>query len=395
MPAALTVRDLMQPDPIAVPPDAPIADVMRVMNERRIGAVLVTRDGGLVGIFTERDLLKRVTLAVPGWRDYPVSDWMTPDPHVVSPELGWDDAVGRMTKLRVRHLPVLRNGELVGLITSRGLMARRTEFLDAEVAAQTKALRQANEQLLARDSEAVHNLRAAGRLQTRMLLPRSAPPCPGLDWAVHYAPLDHLGGDYYDYATPTPDHVGFLIADASGHSLPAAIVAVMTHIAYRETANDSVNPGAVLTSMNARLQGLTDERFVTAFCGVLHVPTRTLSFAAAGHPYPFLARGGKVTPLSNNGFLLGIIPDEVYGEKRVTLEPGDRVCFYTDGLSEARNEIGEMYGTDRLTECLSTHGSLATKDMLKEVLSSQKTFCGGTKLTDDLTVAVLAVGTDL
>ena len=104
--------------------------------------------------------------------------------------------------------------------------------------------------------------------------------------------------------------------------------------------------------MNVQLQGLADERFVTAFYGVLNRRTRVLTYANAGHPYPLrrIARTGAVQPLAAQGFMLGIVPEEQYREKSVQLEPGDRLCFYTDGLVEARNGMGEGYGTDRLEQ---------------------------------------------
>ena len=100
MPAAeLTVRQMMMPDPVVLRPDSRIQDALRVMNERRIGSVLVCDGEKLVGIFTERDLLKRVVTAIPGWRDYLLSDWMSSNPHVIGPDVGWNDAVGAMQKL--------------------------------------------------------------------------------------------------------------------------------------------------------------------------------------------------------------------------------------------------------------------------------------------------------
>jgi serine phosphatase RsbU (regulator of sigma subunit) len=389
----LTARHVMQPDPVIVPPDCPVAEAMRVMNRQRIGAVLVADGGRLAGIFTERDLLGRVATALPGWREYPVSHWMTPDPYTVGPDVGWEEAAGMMHRLRVRHLPVVMDGRVMGVISTRALIARRAEYLDQQVLDKTRELRSANDQLLARDTEMMFNLRAAGRLQTKLLLPHAPPAWPGMDWAVHYAPLVHLGGDYYDFAALGPDHIGFLIADASGHSIAAAMVAVMVRIAFGEVAGTTTRPGDVLTAINARLSGLTDERFVTAFYGVLDRETRTLRYASAGHPHPLLVRPGReeVRPLTAQGFLLGVLPDEVYREREVRREPGDRVVFFTDGLIEARNEIGELYGTERLTACLRAHGREPAGELLTHLRECQRGFSGSQALTDDLTAVVMAV----
>lgn len=389
----LTVREVMEPAPVGVPPTASLGSVLALMNARRVGSVLVVRpdDGRLAGIFTERDLLRRVADAPAGWQALPVSEWMTTDPYVIGPGVSWEDAVGRMDKLRVRHLPVLENGAVVGLVSTRRLMTARAERLRAEVDRRTAELRQAIDELLARDQELTHSLRAAGRLQAKVLLPAAPPDWPEVRLAAHFAPLSHLGGDYYDFATPGPDRLGVLIADASGHSIPAALVAIMARFAFVEEADFTDRPGEVLGAMNQRLLELAEERFVTACYAVLDRQARTLTYATAGHPPPLHYRWatGEVAPLEARGFMLGIVPEERFAERAVPLAPGDRVVFYTDGLVEARNEIGELFGTDRLAAALAEHGRRPAADLLQALLGSQRAFSGTARPSDDLTALVL------
>jgi serine phosphatase RsbU (regulator of sigma subunit)/CBS domain-containing protein len=390
----LTVREVMQPDAVTVSPECPLGEALDLMNGRRIGAVLVVRpDGTPAGIFTERDLLRRVSTSGPGWRGLPVSEWMTPDPHTIGPEVGWDEAVGMMDRLRVRHLPVVAGGRVVGILSTRLLMRRRTEHLDRLVADRTGELKRANDELLARDAEQMYNLRAAGRFQTRLLLPNAPPAWPELRWGMHYAPLDHLGGDYYDFAQPDPDHLGFLIADASGHSIAAAMVAILSRTAFTEVSRRTASPGQVLGEMNRRLQDLADERFVTAFYGVLDRRTRVLTYANAGHPHPLRrSASGEIQPLAASGFMLGVMPDEQYRERTVELLPGDRLCFYTDGLVEARNEIGETFGVDRLTGCVREHGAETAEELAGAIIACQRAFRGAQLLSDDVTLVVADLG---
>jgi len=376
----------MQPNPVIVQPDSTIGELLLMMNHQRIGSVLVCRGRRLIGIFTERDLLRRVSDAVLGWRNYAVTEWMTPQPHTIAPDTGWEDAVQEMTTFGIRHLPVVERGEVVGMLSTRMLMARRAEYLDAAVEGRTNDLRAVNEELLARDSEMNHNMRTAGRLQKK-LLPPQPPNVPELRWAIHYAPLDDLGGDYYGYADPDANHLGMFIADASGHSIPAALVAIMTRYAFADVARTTIHPGEMLTKLNRRLCDITEERFVSAFYGVLDKRTGVLKYANAGHPYPLHRHGstGEVKPLNAQGFLLGIIPEEVYQEREVRLEPEDSLLFYTDGLIEARNEIGEQFGTERLTECLLHRRSSPEADV-EEIIAQQRNFSGKEPLCDDLTI---------
>ena len=287
--------------------------------------------------------------ADPGWARPTGFRLDDPEPYSIAPDVGWEETVVLMGQLRVRHLPVVDGRRVIGIVSTRLLMSQRAEYLNRLVEVRTRELKGAIDEVMARDSELRYNLRAAGRLQTRLLLPSAPPDWPELRWGIHYAPLDHLGGDYYDVARPDPDHLGFLIADASGHSIAAAMVAIMSRTAFTEVSDSTTSPGAVLAAMNARLQGLADDRFVTAFYGVLNRHTRVLTFSNAGHPYPVrhVARTGAVESLAAQGFMLGIVPEEQYRERWVQLEPGDRLCFYTDGLVEARNGMGEGYGTDR------------------------------------------------
>jgi serine phosphatase RsbU (regulator of sigma subunit) len=364
---------------------------MEQMNRLRIGAVIVVDENQeLRGIFTERDLLRRVADAEAEWRNMPVSAWMTPKPFTIAPDVTWEDAVGLMGRHRVRHLPVVEGNRVIGIVSTRMLMGQRAEFLNRLVDERTRELKQAIDEVMARDAELRYNLRAAGRLQTRLLLPHEPPIWRELQWGVHYAPLDHLGGDYYDHSLPDTDHLGLLIADASGHSIPAMMVAIMARTAFTEVASSTISPGEVLSAMNARLQGLADERFVTAFYGVLNRRTRVLTYSNAGHPYPlrFVPRTGEVQSLSAQGFMLGIIPDEQYRERSVQLEPGDRLCFYTDGLIEARNGMGEGYGFDRLQRSLAAHGHLNAGPLTDKLLADQLAFRGDQALSDDMTLVV-------
>src|SRR5262249_31568076 len=157
-------------------------------------------------------------------------------PYTIDSGADWENALMSLERLRVRHLPVVDDGHVVGIVSARQLIARRAEYLKSSVDARTHELRQANDQLLARDAEVRHYMKAAAKLQHKVILPQAPPAWPELSMGVHYAPLDPLGGDYYDFAQPDDDHLGMLIADASGHGLPAAFVAIMARFAFVEVA---------------------------------------------------------------------------------------------------------------------------------------------------------------
>jgi phosphoserine phosphatase RsbU/P len=393
-PADLTVRRLMTTDPVRVEPDQPVQEALELMNTHRVGALLVAEPGGrLVGIFTERDFLRRAAAAADGWRTSAVRDWMSPQPYTIHPDAGWEEAVSSLERLRVRHLPVVEDGKLVGIITTRQLMAQRANHLNEVVSARTRELRQSNDALLARDAEVTHYMKAAARLQKRLVLPQSPPEWPEVAWGVHYAPLDPLGGDLYGFARPDDDHLGVFIADASGHGVPAAMVAILARLAFSEAAKSTPRPGEVLAAMNRRLQDMADERFVTGFYGVLDRRTRRFTYANAGHPFPvrYSARAGKCQDLSARGFMLGVMPDEMYAERAVELDSGDRLCLVTDGVADCRDERGATFGHERVGELLLAHARQTAAEITAALVDELARFRGTARTVDDMTIVVAEV----
>jgi sigma-B regulation protein RsbU (phosphoserine phosphatase) len=390
--AALHVRQVMSPDPVIVPPTEPLQEVIRRMADLRIGAVLVGDRGQLIGIFTERDLLRIAPDAPHGWRQSPVADWMTRDPHTVAPDVGWEDAAALLDRLHVRHLPVVENGKAIGILSSRLLMGHRAGHLNRAVEERTKELQRLTAELIQRERQTERSLKVAGQLMNRLLLPSAPPVGPDLAWAVHFRPLGPLGGDYYDFAQPDGRHLGVLIADASGHSLPAAMVAIMARIAFAEVGQDAIAPATVLRIMNQRLQELTEERFVSAFYGAYDRVTRRFTYAGAGHPPPlhYDARTGVVQSLRSPGLLLGIEPDVVYEEQSIDLRPGDRLCLFTDGITEGRGAGGDLFGLARLNAAMAVPGGHADA-VLRRLLSTLSEFRGNVPATDDETLLVAEV----
>jgi sigma-B regulation protein RsbU (phosphoserine phosphatase) len=236
-------------------------------------------------------------------------------------------------------------------------------------------------------------MKSAARLQERLVLPQAPPDWPEVAWGIHYAPLDPLGGDLYGFARPDEDHLGVLIADASGHGIPAAMVAIMTRLAFVEASRTNPRPGEVLAAMNERLMDLADERFVTAFYAVLDRKTRRLTYANAGHPFPirYSAKEKTAAELPARGFLLGVMPGEVYTERVVDLEPGDRLVFFTDGVADYRDELGETFGHDRVRDLLPRLAAGTASEIIDAYVRELNAFRGTAKPQDDATLVVAEI----
>lgn len=227
----------------------------------------------------------------------------------------------------------------------------------------------------------------------RSLLPKELPKIPGFDLAAHYQTSQWAGGDYYDFFPLPEGRWGILIADVSGHGTPAAVMMAITHSIAHAYPGAPDPPGKVLGFVNDRLTGhytLDNESFVTAFYGIYDSKTRELTYASAGHNPPRLKRcvDGSVISLDGVGGLpLGILATGPYDEKTVQFVPGDQVVFYTDGITEANDPEGRMFGLDRLDEVLE-NCYLDAAGLANEVLVALGRFTAGQPAADDRTLLI-------
>jgi sigma-B regulation protein RsbU (phosphoserine phosphatase) len=197
-----------------------------------------------------------------------------------------------------------------------------------------------------------HELKVVSQLQ-RNLLPERLPDIDGLKLAVHYETSRYAGGDYYDIVALPSGRWGFLVADAEGHSAPAAVMMAMTCALFRSCSNGDEKAGRMLSYINENLCKVNKESFVTAIYGDYDPRSRTFRISRAGHPLPILYRFSerRAMEVSCPGvFGMGLEPFPPVPVTEVALDPGDRLLLYTDGVSELFNEEGAPYGEKRLLQ---------------------------------------------
>jgi phosphoserine phosphatase RsbU/P len=229
------------------------------------------------------------------------------------------------------------------------------------------------------------------------LLPTQLPQIPTLDLAVHYQTSKRAGGDYYDFFPLGDGRWGILMADVSGHGTPAAVIMAVTH-SIAHTLHDKPQPPSRLLAfvnhhLTERYTG-SNGTFVTAFYGIYDCPTRTLTYASAGHCPPRICRSGNgmLESMDQSRQLpLGIECGLTYTDCVEQLMPGDSLFIYTDGITEARCPQGEFYGLERLDEVLLQRKNRPAAELLTDALSSLRHFTSGTAATDDRTLLAIAV----
>ncbi len=231
-----------------------------------------------------------------------------------------------------------------------------------------------------------HELEVVSEVQ-RKLLPKQLPQIDGFNLGVHYETSRYAGGDYYDVIDLPEDCWGFLIADAEGHSAPAAVLMAMTCALFRSYSGSASDPAEVLRYLNEHLCKVAEPSFMTALYAFYDAKARTMRIARAGHPLPMIFRDAekKAEELTCPGvYPLGIEPYEI--EIPVTetqLEPGDRFLVYTDGLTERFNPEGDTYGEDRLLKKLETDSTDDAQGVIKVIMADVEQFAGQLPADDD------------
>lgn len=229
------------------------------------------------------------------------------------------------------------------------------------------------------DLDAVQReLETARRIQTA-LLPRQLPQVPGLDVAVRYLPMTLVAGDLYDVVDLGSSRAGMLVADVSGHGIPAALVASMVKVAFSAQAEHAHDPARVLGGINRVLcRHVEAGTFVTAIYAVVDTGRRTITVANAGHPPLLLGRSDRsVVESGEHGLVLGVLPDAAYVNASLELQEGDCILLYTDGIPETQDPSGDFLDLERVKGWLASTGSRHAARFADNALGELRRWRGG------------------
>jgi sigma-B regulation protein RsbU (phosphoserine phosphatase) len=229
------------------------------------------------------------------------------------------------------------------------------------------------------------------RLIQRGLLPTSVPQVAGVELAVAWQPANGVGGDCFD-TLAFGSALGVSIADIAGKGLPAALLMSNLQAAVRAFAQESAPPSSICGSVNRLLcRNMASGRFATFCYARVEPAARRLVYSNAGHNPPLLIRAdGSIAPMCEGGMVLGVFPENAYEQAELNVGSGDRLVFYTDGITEARNADGEEYAEDRLAAVARGARGLPVEAMKDALLSDVNAFTGG-KFEDDATLIVVAI----
>lgn len=296
-------------------------------------------------------------------------------------------------------VPLVTQGELIGTLNLGPRLSEQEYSSDdkrmlATLAAHAAPAIRVAQLVREQATEAAERERYAQELKVAQLiqqqfLPRELPKLPEWQVAAYYGPARVVGGDFYDFIDLGEGRIGLVVGDVTDKGVPAALVMARTHSILRAEAPRLVAPGAVLARANDLLSAeMPEKMFVTCLYMVLEPATGRVVYANAGHNLPYVRTADGVVEFRATGMPLGLLPGLTYEEKTSEIGRGDSVLLYSDGIIEAHDPAGEMYGFPRLKADMATE--LAGTELLDELLDRLHAFTGrGWEQEDDITMVAL------
>ena len=238
-------------------------------------------------------------------------------------------------------------------------------------------------------------VKIASRIQ-QSILPVGGPNLDGLGFGARYIPMEGVAGDFYDFHVLEDNCVGVLVADVSGHGIPAAMISTMVKVTFSQQSSIAEDASNVLNEMNRLLSGKMEDQFLTAMYLYIDIAKKKLITADAGHCplYIWRRKDKEMIRVKPKGMIIGFLPVINCPIEETKLKDGDRLVMYTDGIVEAANPEGELFNDDRFINLISTHQDVAPEEFIDIVVAELKKWVGEDKKTfeDDLTMVVMDIG---
>ena len=295
-------------------------------------------------------------------------------------------------------VPLFHKGRIIGVLdlehTRTGFFNEEHERMLTTMAAQIAiAIENARlyQAVTRQEKQLERDIAMAREVQLR-LLPEAAPVHTHADMAVRFLPARTIGGDLYDFLEYGPSQTAIVLGDVSGKAAPAALFAALVSGIMRSAANQHLQPAAMLGALNDALQERRlESQYVVMLFALWNDENQTLQLANSGAVQPIFCRAGESNPIRAEGFPLGMFPNVTYDEFSIATEPGDVVIFVSDGILDAENEQGEMYGEDRLASRICGERNRSALQIADAILADVTKFQDGRDRFDDETIIVLKV----
>jgi serine phosphatase RsbU (regulator of sigma subunit) len=323
-----------------------------------------------------------------------------PDPIYLDRDDLASDSLERFRAVDIKLVvPLLSQGELVGMLNLGPRLSdtdystqdyRLLEKLSSHTAAAVRVallVREHDNDL--RERERIDNEMRIAQMIQQQLLPRSLPQLEGWEVEVHYHPAREVGGDFYDFMNLPDGRIVLVAGDVTGKGVPAALVMASTRSLLRGEITRQLNPAEVLRRANDQLcSDIPQNMFVTCMCAIIDPTTGHTILANAGHNVPYICNGLRLREFRATGMPLGLMAGISYEESKTVLRPGDSFVLHSDGIAEARNDAGEMFGFPRMKAVLEENHD--AERAITALLDELSAFAGPQwEQEDDITLVVL------
>ena len=239
---------------------------------------------------------------------------------------------------------------------------------------------------------AIENELSVAREIQNSILPSGVPETNHLRISAAYSPMTAVAGDFYWFIAVDPHRIGLLVADVSGHGVPAALIASMIKVAMQSVVHCADDPAAVLQGLDRVLSGQLRGQFVSAAYLWLDTESRKGLYSAAGHPPLLRWARNQLERIESNGLILGVMPGTHYPVREIAISPGDRYLLYTDGVIETENARGEAFGDKKFEEIIRANPSRPPSELSDRILAELKTWRpSSAQQQDDITLIIVDV----
>ncbi len=245
--------------------------------------------------------------------------------------------------------------------------------------------------LMKMNLQLLHDLASARSMQNR-LIPLAPPVTEGASIYSLYRPMEMVGGDFYDFIPLRRGVTGIFVSDVSGHGVTASLITGMIKTLI-DTADKTWNsPGTLLDYINSRSNGLMAGNFLTAVYGIIDAAGMKFTYSRGGHTFPLLLRNGSIEELESRGTFIGVYKNLTFEEKSVSLNNGDRLLLYTDGIIEAKDTRGKFFEDVFMHDVLPGIINLKTGDFVQHIYRELVRFTGNESFDDDICMVGIEMG---
>jgi serine phosphatase RsbU (regulator of sigma subunit) len=298
----------------------------------------------------------------------------------------------------VLHLPIIINDEVIGTLMLSTYTKPLTlspediqtieRFVD-QIASAINNTKQ-KVQLESFKNITQQELSLANQIQAN-IIPQVSPSLPGVAFAYKYIAMEDIGGDLFDFIDFRNNReLGIFISDVSGHGIPAALITMMIKSIIDTSGDHKFSPKQFLQYLNMKIYKKTNNNFLTAFYGVYNSETKILKYSRGSHEFPLLIRNNTISSLESRGKMLGIEPVIDIQEKEIQLQSGDKVLFFTDGLTESTNDE-QVEFQELLNEILLQNAKLPIKEFIEKLWQSLRKHHGNGQFEDDVCIVGMEI----